>query len=116
MKTISERDVDIICSILDHCDRITEIVKRIDSSWEKYSKDIVFKDAIKMNIFQIGELSNHLSDEFKELTAEISWHKIYGTRNIIAHGYIMIDERIIWNTVLKDIPELKNKLLVLLED
>ena len=115
MNRINERDTDVICGILDHCDRIEDIIQRIDCSWDEYSKDIVFKDAVKMNVFQIGELSNRLSDEFKENTQEIPWHKIYGIRNIIAHGYVMVDERIMWNTIIKDIPELKEKLLVFVE-
>ena len=87
MKMLSERDADIIAAILDQCDRINNILTRVGNSKAVYDADEAFKDAIKMNLFQIGELTHQLSEEFKEKREEIPWHKIYGTRNIIAHGY-----------------------------
>ena len=63
-----------------------------------------------MNIFQIGELSNHLSDELKESFPDIPWHNIYGIRNIIAHAYIIVDKSKIWETAENDVPVLYKKI------
>ena len=40
----------------------------------------------------------------------IPWHEMYGTRNIIAHGYIKVKNEIIWNIVERDIPLLKKEI------
>ena len=107
---IPERDADIIAAILDQCDYILDILQRIHEDKSIYDADRVYRDAIKMNLFQIGELTHKLSDEFKDDKNNIPWHKIYGARNIIAHGYLKVDDDIIWETCLTDIPFLKSEL------
>lgn len=60
-----------------------------------------------MSLLQIGELTSHLSDEFKEQTkSEIYWSAIKGMRNIFAHNYGAIDIDLVWETALFDIPTL----------
>ncbi len=101
--------------MIEHCDRIEEIRERLRGSFEAFVEDQVFEDAINMNIFQIGELSNQLSDDFRKSVPEIPWHRIYGIRNIIAHAYLIVDKRTIWETVERDIPDLRNRLKRLVE-
>ena len=85
MNKLTEKDIDNLAAILD------------------------YRDAAMMNIFQIGEASNRLSDECKALLAA-PWHEIYGTRNIIAHGYVKVNDRIIWNIITQDIQALKREI------
>ena len=47
--------------MIEHCNRIEEIRERLGNSFETFISDSVYEDAINMNIFQIGELSNQLS-------------------------------------------------------
>lgn len=105
-----DRDQGILLRMIEHCDRIAEIRKRLGSSFEAFVEDRVFEDAINMNIFQIGELSNQLSDDFRKSVPEIPWHRIYGIRNVIAHAYVIVDKRTIWETVERDIPDLRDRL------
>ena len=81
-----------------------------------FVEDADYRDAIKMNIFQIGETVNNLSDECKENSGDIPWHQIYGMRNVIAHGYEKVNDERIWDTVKIDIPELKSKIKDMLEN
>jgi len=110
MRELSERDKDNLAAILDYCDRISSIVERFGDSFEKYSADADYRDAVLMNVFQIGEASNRLSDECKEIMNAIPWHEIYGTRNVIAHGYVKVKDEIIWEIVKKDVPLLKQEI------
>ena len=58
--------------------------------------------------FQIGELSGHLSEKFKEETKnEIPWKEIRGMRNIFAHNYLEMDVERIWEVAAEDISVLK---------
>lgn len=107
---LDERDSGIILRMIEHCKRIEEIRERLGNSFEAFVLDPVYEDAINMNIFQIGELSNQLSDAFKESNPEIPWHRIYGIRNVIAHAYVIVDKRTIWETVENDIPGFCNRL------
>ena len=105
-----ERDYGIILRMIEHCKRIEEICERLGNSFETFASDSVYEDAINMNIFQIGELSHQLSDGFKKSIPDVPWHRIYGIRNVIAHAYVIVDKRTIWETVEKDFPDICNRL------
>ena len=111
MKDMNERDLDNLAGILDHCDRIEQAIERFGDSLEDYLADADYRDVIMMNIFQIGESVNHLSDECKEAMGNIPWYSIYGIRNRIAHGYIKVEDEVVWNTAKADIPDLKKKIV-----
>ena len=110
MKIISERDMDNLSAILDYCDRIISIVERFGNSFEHFNQDEDYRDAVLMNVFQIGEATNRLSDDCKEMMDTVPWHEIYGTRNLIAHGYVKVKNEIIWDIVEKDVPLLKQEI------
>ena len=60
-----------------------------------------------MCIFQIGELTSKLTDDFREQYNGIPWKKIRGMRNIFAHDYESINDEEAWATIETSIPELK---------
>lgn len=105
-----DRDKDILIMILEHCERIRVACIRFGDNYESFASDLDYQDVINMNIFQIGELVNQLTDETKEKYSDIPWHQIYGIRNIMAHAYIQIDSKTIWDTVKNDIPFLMERL------
>ncbi|MBQ4281546.1 MAG: DUF86 domain-containing protein [Spirochaetales bacterium] len=111
-----ERDYGIVLRMIEHCNRIEEIRERLGNSFETFISDSVYEDAINMNIFQIGELSNQLSVGFKKSIPDIPWHRIYGIRNVIAHAYVIVDKRTIWETAEKDIPDLRERLTASLDN
>ena len=111
MKMVNERDIDMLLRILDHCDRVFSSISRFGDDYEIYKEDWDYQDVIKMNLFQIGEISNNLSDELRENMSEIPWHQLYGMRNIIAHGYEKVHEEEIWKTIKNDIPDIKGKIV-----
>ena len=51
-----------------------------------------------------------MSDSFKESHEQIPWDDVYGLRNRIVHDYGMVDLHIIFSALVKDIPELMNRL------
>ncbi|HAN42449.1 MAG TPA: hypothetical protein DCP98_03385 [Sphaerochaeta sp.] len=109
------RDYGILLRMIEHCKRIVELRERFGDNLESFSSDLAYEEAVNMNIFQLGELSNQLSEDFKNSVPDIPWHRIYGIRNIIAHAYVVVDKKTIWETANKDIPELCDKLKALLE-
>ena len=109
MVEFRERDTDGLLRILDYCDRIGDCICRFGDSLEAFQKDIDYRDAVKMNLFQIGETVNSLSEECKEEIKDVPWHRIYGMRNVIAHGYEKVNDDRIWDTIKEDIPDLSHK-------
>ncbi len=95
--------------IRQYCIEIFEYRERFGDSFEAFSEDRAFRNAVSMCILQIGELANGLSKTFQAETKEqIPWQQIRGMRNWIAHAYGEMDEQMIWNTVISDIPMLRD--------
>ena len=72
-------------------------------------------DATLRNIELIGESASHVPDKVREAHPEIAWRSIMGARNRVAHGYLGIDDDVVWDIVQSDIPSLLSKLRALLD-
>jgi uncharacterized protein with HEPN domain len=113
---MSDRDRDVITKMVKYCNDVAELMERYDSDFETYKNDISFQYSCNMCIIQIGELVSRLSDDFIESHSQIPWHAIKSMRNLHAHDYERVDLGIVWNTLTEDIPDLLNKLdLILME-
>lgn len=72
-------------------------------------------DAVLRNLELIGEAATHIPEAVRDAHQEIDWRSIIGTRNRIAHGYMGIDDDVVWDIVQTDVPDLLPKLRRLLE-
>ena len=105
---MDKRDVTILKHMLKYCNEIEKTINRFGNEIENFKKDNDYKDSLSMKIFQIGELANHLTDEYLEMTKnEINWNAIRGMRNRFAHGYGKMDSDKIFYTATDDIPVIK---------
>ena len=104
---MSSRDKIILEKIIQYSDEIQGTIDRFNLSREKFVSDYVYKNAVAMCILQIGELVGNLTDEFKRENKHIPWREIKAMRNIAAHNYGEIDNDILWETVIYDIPDLR---------
>ncbi len=110
MIKISDRDRELILRIIEHAARIESARKRFGDNYSYFCNDADYRDAVNMNIFQMGELANQISEEAKEGLKDIPWHKMYGIRNIMAHAYLRVDAKTVWDTIINDIPNLSDRL------
>ena len=72
-------------------------------------------DAVLRNIELIGEAATHVPVNVREMERAIEWGSIISARNQVAHGYLGIDNDIVWDIVNNDIPELLGRLRGLLQ-
>lgn len=107
MLNLSEKDAAVLSHILRYCNEIEEFLQRFDNSYEAFTTDPLFLNAVSMAELQIGELTGHLSDNFKDNNSEIPWKQIRGMRNLFAHNYFHMDMEEIWDTAVNDTPILK---------
>jgi uncharacterized protein with HEPN domain len=68
-------------------------------------------DAVMMNFIIIGEAVKNIYDEVRDNHPDVEWREIMAMRNLLVHEYWGIDERVVWNTIKKDLPELKEIIL-----
>ena len=98
-----DRDLTIIQKMLKYCDEIDEAHSSFGRSFEAFRSNSVYRNAVSLCLMQIGELSNHLSEDFKDSHPSIPWYQIRGMRNVVAHEYGTIDVGIVWETATEDI-------------
>ncbi len=95
---------------------ITEIEKYIaDRNFSDFISNSMFRFACIKQLEIIGEASNHISIETQQHFSEIQWGQIIGMRNIFIHDYLGIDLNIAWEIIEFDIPDLKIKIIEIID-
>lgn len=109
---MNDRELGIFVRILLECDRISERVERFDIQRKRFVSDGALADMLLMPLVQIGELSVHVDGEtLKEIMPLQVWKQVRGFRNIIVHSYGSINRDWAWETIERDIPDLRARLL-----
>ena len=103
---VNDRDRDVVGHILRYCRQVETAHEDFGRSRERFDRSTTYQNAVSMCILQIGELVNHLSDDFREENRQIPWRKIRGMRNYVAHEYGSIDLDVVWFVATESIVEL----------
>ncbi|MYD36721.1 MAG: DUF86 domain-containing protein [Dehalococcoidia bacterium] len=72
-------------------------------------------DAVLRNLELIGEAATHVPVDARQLQEAVEWGSIIGARNRIAHVYLGIDDNIIWDVLVNDLPVLVRELRAMLD-
>lgn len=77
-----------------------------------YESDQLLQRAIERELEIIGEVLNRLLqiDEEKVENTIPEFRSIIGLRNIIAHGYDVVDPMIVWDVVVNHVPVLAKQI------
>lgn len=117
---MSRRDPQRVADYLSH------ILQAIDSihdytngaTADSYLVDRKTQDAVVRNLEVIGEASNNIVKhhaEFAGAHTAVPWRFAYEMRNALSHGYFTIDHTIVWQTIQRDLPSLREQIAKLLE-
>lgn len=112
---MDNKNISIIKRIMRYCKDVSQMVERFGDSFEIFDSDFAYRHACSMCIVQIGELSSHLTDEFKQMYNGIPWKSVKAMRNIFAHNYEGVSIEKTWNTIKQDIPALLSYCLEIME-
>lgn len=74
------------------------------------------REAIIRQLEIIGEACNRVSGDLQFGHPEIPWRDIIAMRNLLAHGYMQIEVKEVWDTVDNDLQPLLDSVLVLLDN
>ena len=102
---MNERDKQLINAILKHYGELLEELENIHTL-EEFVEQRTQSKAIKLDLLQIGENVNHLSEESKLQLLKRDLVGIIDIRNQVAHGYITLEDNTIWETLHVDLPVL----------
>jgi len=96
----------------DQLGRLRDILEaaRLIASYLKDTTEIDFlansekQDAVIRRIEIIGEATAHLTETTRQAIPELTFRKMRGMRNIVAHDYANVDLRIVWEVGVVHMP------------
>lgn len=94
---------------------IAEAIEYIEEFSKGVDKQTLFGDykvqsALVRQFEIIGEAAKNLTPEFRKKHLEIDWRSVIGMRNVLIHDYFAVNLDVLWDTVRKNIPELKKQI------
>jgi len=76
--------------------------------YDDFEVDLLLQRAIEREMEIIGEALNRLIRIDEETIPE--YRSIIGLRNIIAHGYDVVDPMMVWDVVVNHVPKLSRQI------
>ena len=106
---MSNKRRKLLLDIRLSCQEISEFIT--GKSFNDFQKERMLQLAIEREFEIIGEALFRLSKIEKEIVASKipEFRKIIDFRNILAHGYDIIDEAALWDFAVNRVPELLEK-------
>jgi uncharacterized protein with HEPN domain len=98
------RDDTFLAYMLTYATRVTTYIAEISRA--QFDADPKTRDAVLMQLGNIGEAANQVSSGFQNAHSAIPWPKIIGMRNRIFHKYVEIDWDIVWIAATDEVPKL----------
>jgi uncharacterized protein with HEPN domain len=105
------RDLERLQDIWDAIERIQS---RVDL--DRIEDDEMLQVWVLYHMQIIGEAARALSSEIKQNYSQVPWSKIIGLRNRVVHEYFDLDLDIVIDIVVYDLPELKDKITIILNN
>lgn len=93
--------------IVEACDHL---IQHVGQDRARFESDALVQAASQRWLEIIGEAAARLSAQFRADHPEISWRELIGMRNILAHGYFHVDLEVMWTTITRDVPDLREAL------
>jgi uncharacterized protein with HEPN domain len=91
--------------IKDAIDKIECYISGV--AFKDFASNDMMVDAIVRELAIIGEATNNLSDSFRRNHPDIPFRDITDMRNILIHDYAGVNNKVVWDTCKKNLPELK---------
>jgi uncharacterized protein with HEPN domain len=93
---------------------ILESIKEIEyytslADFNSFLENSMMRFASIKQIEIIGEAANYITEETKSKFKSIQWRQIVGLCHILVHEYFGIDDNLVWQIIVNDIPTLKKE-------
>jgi uncharacterized protein with HEPN domain len=100
-----------------HIKEAIEWIEEFTNAGEtEFFEDRKTQDAVLRNLHTLSESTQKLSDALKEKYPEVDWRTIAAFRNVVVHDYLGVDLDRIWDIVKDDLPNLKQRINIILDE
>ena len=103
-----ERDTAHLWDMLDAARRAQRLTSGMD--YETFIGDERTNLAVERLLENIGEAASHVSDAGRATLPAIPWRGIVGMRNVLAHRYGTVDQRLVWDSATTGVAQLVDAL------
>lgn len=87
-----------------------------DKTLKDYSTDRLLRQAVERNLEIVGEAVGRLSRDDPDTVSRLSEHeRIVAFRNVLIHGYDLVDDELVWETIQTKLPILLSEVDELLQ-
>jgi len=103
---------------------LKDILKSMESI-EKFVENMIFEEfrgddkttsAVIRKFEIIGEATKKIPQEIRKKYPKIPWKEMAGMRDRLIHFYFGIDYKLVWETIKKKIPEVKQQIEKILKE
>ena len=115
MKFVFMNDKQRYEHILRHYNDLVKEFEEFNNESDGSKRETLWKKCIYMDLFQIGEHFNKLSEDVRQQVGKKDVRGIIDTRNKIGHAYFDVDPVVIEDTIKIECPRLIAKLKELFE-
>ena len=82
---------------------------------DDFPENDLLRSAVLQKLAIIGEAAARLPKAFQVAHPDVEWADIIGLRNIVVHAYFAVDWDTVWVTATQDVPDLKQKILAIVQ-
>lgn len=86
-----------LSDIINSIDKIQNYTANL--TYDRLCEDDKTLDAVVHNLLIIGEATKQFPHSMRLKYPQIEWKEIAGLRDIIAHNYFSLNEKIIWDII-----------------
>jgi uncharacterized protein with HEPN domain len=73
-------------------------------NYQDFLANSMMRDAVIRNFEIMGESVRHVPFGFQKKSPKIPWQKMFAMRNFIVHEYFDVDDEILWQIIVHDLP------------
>jgi uncharacterized protein with HEPN domain len=105
----------LLADVLDAARSIEHF--RRDLDLDGFRGDELVRAGVERKLEIIGEALSRLSREEPGLAERIpDVARIVGFRNVLAHGYDVVDDEVVWDAITTDLPKLAARIAAMLDE
>lgn len=96
------------------CKTLLDFIR--DKSLQDYNADLLLRSGVERQLMIIGEALNQAYQLDPALSESVSnIREIINLRNVIVHGYAIVENETIWGIIEDDLPQLYKEVQMLLQ-
>jgi uncharacterized protein with HEPN domain len=100
--------LDYLRDIFDAIEHAQDFVEGVD--YDLFITDHKTNFSVVRALEIVGEAAKNILQPIRQQYPEVPWRDLTGMRDKLAHDYSGVNLRVVWNTVVDDLPILKDQI------